>query len=85
MFTSQEWVSEETISAPFDALKERLIQWKEKRDSKCLAAAPISFSPCKLHEENIGHQGHFCYEDDDELEEYEQSPDIIKAYSMVEA
>jgi len=40
MFTSQEWVSEELISAPFDALKERLIQWKEKRDGKLILAAP---------------------------------------------
>jgi hypothetical protein len=32
-----------------------------------------------------GNGSHFCMDDDDDLEEYEQSPDIIKAYSMIEA
>ena len=70
MFTSQEWVSEEQISAPFDALKERLIQWKEKRDAKALSCAPYSpispASPVLIH-----NQSHFCHDDDDDLEEYE--------------
>lgn len=83
MFTSQEWVSEELISAPFDALKERLIQWKEKREGKMIAAAPsMSQNSPKLQ---TGNQSHFYMDDDDDLEEYEQCPDLKKAYSMIEA
>jgi len=84
MFTSQEWISEEKISVPFDALKERLIKWKAIRDAKSLeCASPVSPpSPVQLNNKN---QSHFCVEDDDDLEEYEQCSDLINAYSMIEA
>lgn len=85
MFTSQEWVSEEQISAPFDALKERLIQWKIKRGAKYVGAAPtLSLSPAPQIS-GQSNQNHFCYDDDDDLEEYEQCSDLINAYSMIEA
>lgn len=87
MFTSQEWHSEDKISAPFDALKERLIIWKEKRNSNTSASlAPIvsiksGSSECSEEPNKFINFNHFCLYDDDDMEELEQSKDLISAYS----
>lgn len=88
MFTSQEWHSEEQISAPFEALKQRLIIWKQKRDTKEYAADPyLSLKEVDAPAQNmITNFSHFGMGDDDEeLEELESSPELIKAYSALEA
>lgn len=85
MFTSQEWHSEEQISAPFDALKERLIIWKQKRDSQ-LCALPFSDNLQTNPVENkLNNFSHFSMYDDEDMEELEQGPDLIKAYTCTEA
>lgn len=85
MFTSQEWCGEEQISAPFEALKQRLIIWKQKRDTIDFAAASFQLeegSPVQKMTQNFGH---FGMDEDDDLEELESSPELIKAYSAIEA
>lgn len=84
MFTSQEWISEDKISAPFDALKERLILWKQKRMYKS-CPAPITLKSEESEETGaptkIKNFSHFSLYEDDDLEDLEQTPDLIKAYS----
>lgn len=79
MFTSQEWHSEEKISAPFEVLQQRLVLWKQKREQ--YGAAPIT---AKIQAEaasrkEVTNFAHFCLENDEEMEEMEQGEDLINA------